>query len=106
MLQANFIMIYIIHKIMRILKRFSKRLLFYLKNNDFFSQYIMMESSRPEGNIIKNIGNVFSVEKLKKETNYATVKGARNLFKLEKENKAIRERIVRDIRNLFVKGYY
>ena len=65
-----------------------------------------MESSRPEGNIIKNIGNVFSMEKLKKETNYATVKGARNVFKIEKENKAIRERIVRDIRNLFVKGYY
>ena len=65
-----------------------------------------MESSRPEGNIIKNIGNVFSMGKLKKETNYATVKGARNLFKLDKENKAIRERIVRDIRNLFVKGYY
>ena len=36
MLQANFIMIYIIHKIMRILKHFSKRLLFYLKNNEFF----------------------------------------------------------------------
>ena len=47
---------------------------------NFFSQYIMMESPRPEGNIIKNIGNLFSVEKLKKETNYATVKGATKSF--------------------------
>ena len=44
------------------------------------------------------------MRKLRKETNDTTIKDVRNLFRLEKENEAIRDRIVRDIRNLFEYG--
>ena len=30
-----------------------------------------------------------------------TIKDVRNIFKLEKENETIKERVIRDIRNLF-----
>ena len=72
-LNFNFVMIYIIHRILVLLKNslnylkdgISKsffqeynRLLFLLKR--FFSQHIMMESlSLEEGNIIKDIRNLF-----------------------------------------------
>ena len=39
-----------------------------------------------EENIIKDVRNLFKLEKLKKETNDTTVKSIRNLFRLEKEN--------------------
>ena len=75
------------------------RLLFIKK---FFSQYIMVESpSLEEENIIKDIRNVFRLEKLKKQTIDTTITGIRNLFRLEKENKTIKDRILRDIRNVF-----
>ena len=55
----------------------------------------MIENSRPqEENIIKDI-------KLKKEPNYAAIKDVRNLFRLEKEAKAIKDRILKNIKNLF-----
>ena len=38
--------------------------------------------------------------RLKKEIDNNTIKDIRNLFRLEKENKAIKDRIIRDIRNL------
>ena len=71
MLQVNFIMIYIIHKISvllkitRILKTFFKEFSRFLfkKNIYFFSQRMMMESPI---NIIKNVRNPFRSEKLKK----------------------------------------
>ena len=37
---------------------------------------------------------------LKKETTDTTIKDIRNIFSLEKENKAIKERILRDIRKI------
>ena len=61
-----------------------------------------------EENIIKDVRNLFKLEKLKKEANDTTVKSIRNLFRLEKENEEIKDRIprdkdkiIRDIRNLF-----
>ena len=46
-----------------------------------------------EGNIIKDIRNLF---RLKKGQNYAAVKNIRNLSRLEKESKAVKDRIIRD----------
>ena len=76
-------MIYVIHKILSLLKNYLN----YLKDNIFefffslFSQNIMIESPRSlEEKIIKNI---------------------RNLFRQDNEAKAIKDRILRDIKNLF-----
>ena len=112
LLNFNFVMIYIICKMLILLKNhmnylkdtifecFFKqysRLLF--KRKYFFSQHIMMESlSLKEENIIKDIKNLF---RLKKEINCADIKDIRNVFKLEKEAKAIKDIILRDIKNLF-----
>ena len=38
---------------------------------------------------------------MKKEIDDKTIKDIRNIFRLEKENKAIKNRILRDIRNIF-----
>ena len=47
----------------------------------------MKESSNlEEENIIKDVRNLYRLEKLKKEITDATTKGIRNLFRLEKEN--------------------
>ena len=61
----------------------------------------MESSSLEEENIIKDVRNLFRLEKLEKETNNALIKGIRNLFRLKKENKGIKCRMIRDIRNLF-----
>ena len=62
-----------------------------------------MKNPRPEEeNIIKDVRNLFRLEKLKKKTIDTTIKVIRNLFRLEKENKAIKDRIIRDIRNVFI----
>ena len=58
----------------------------------------MENLSLEEGNINKDIRNLF---RLKKERNYTAIKDIRNLFRLEKETKAIKNRIFRDIKNLF-----
>ena len=90
LLNFNFVMIYIIHKMLVLLKNHLN----YLKNSIFkcffkeyrlfliiFSQHIKMESlSLEEKNIIKDI---------------------RNLFNLEKETQTIKERILRYIKVLF-----
>ena len=52
-------------------------------------------------NIIKEVRNLFRLEKLKKERNDAAIKDITNLFRLKKWNKAIKDRIARDIRNIF-----
>ena len=39
--------------------------------------------------------------KTKKKLNYTAIKDIRNLFRLEKENKAIKFRVIMIIRNLF-----
>ena len=59
-----------------------------------------MERSRLEqDNIIKDVRNLFILNKLEKETNDAATKGIRNLKK--KEKNTIKDRIFRDIRDLF-----
>ena len=51
--------------------------------------------------MIKDVKNVFRLEKLEKETIDTTNTGKRNLFRLEKENTEIKDRIIRDIRKAF-----
>ena len=96
LLSFNFAMIYIIHKILALLKShliilniaFSNAFLkiiidfyFFQKKIFFFPFYIMMENPRPEKeNTIRDIGN---------------------RFRLKKETKAIKDRILRDVKNLF-----
>ena len=88
-------------KIARILKRFSRTFIF-LKENFFFSQHIKMEiPSLEEENIIKDVTNLFRLEKIKKETIDTTIKDIRSLFRVEKENEEIKGRILRDIRKVF-----
>ena len=94
LLNFNFVMIHIIHKMLVLLKNHLN----YLKDNTsqcffkeynrlllfqktFFSQHIMMES------LILEVENI--------------IKDIRNLFRLQKETKSIKDRIIRDIRNLF-----
>ena len=79
MLQLNFIMIYIIHKIIVLLKiiRILKQVLrsiIYLKKNYFFSQHMMKRlrleediEKNIEGNIIKYLKNLKIIEKKKKK---------------------------------------
>ena len=79
LLNFGSVMIYIIHKMLVLLKIHLN----YLKDSifEFFSQHIMMESlSLEEWNIIKDI---------------------RNLFRQGKETNAIKDRILKDIKNLF-----
>ena len=81
MLRVNAVMIYIIHKILVLLKiiKNSKRFLrsiidfhFLKRNSQFFLKHIMMENSSPEKNknleenIIKDVGIFFRLKKLKK----------------------------------------
>ena len=61
----------------------------------------MIEIPSLEENLIKDLKNIFRLEKLKKERINTTIEGIRNLFRLEKENKEIKYIILRDIRNLF-----
>ena len=41
------------------------------------------------------------MESLMEKLNYTVIKDIRNLFRLEKEIKVIKDRILRDIKNLF-----
>ena len=60
-----------------------------------------MESpSLKEENIIKDVKNLFRLEKLKDETINTSIKDIRNLFRIEKENKAIKDRLIRDNKSL------
>ena len=52
-----------------------------------------------EENIIKDVTNLFRLNKIEKETNDAAIKGIRNLLRLKKENKAFKDRMITDIRN-------
>ena len=61
-----------------------------------------MESlSHEEENIINDKRSLI---RLKNEENYTTVKDIRNLFRLEKETKEIKDRTLIDIKNLFEHG--
>ena len=60
-----------------------------------------MENPRPkEENIIKDVRNLFRLEKIKKKTIDTKIKDIKKLLRLEKE-KAHKGRILRDIRNVF-----
>ena len=60
----------------------------------------MLESLRlDKENIIKDIRNHF---RIKIGLIYTTIKDVKNLFRLEKAIKVIKNRILRDIKNLFV----
>ena len=63
---------------------------------------MMMESSSLDHkDLIKDVRNLFRLEKVKTDTIDTTIKGTKNLFRLEKENTAIKYLILKDIRNLF-----
>ena len=63
-----------------------------------------MKNLRPEEeNIVKDVRNLFRLEKLKKTID-TTIKDIRKRFRLEKENKAIKDRILKGIRNVFRLG--
>ena len=50
----------------------------------------MMENlSLVEENIIRDVRNLFRLEKLKTEATDTTIKGIRNLFRLQKQNEEI-----------------
>ena len=62
----------------------------------------MMESvSLEQENIIKDVRNLFRLEKLKKETIDTTIKDTKNLLRQEEENEEIKNRVFRDIRYVF-----
>ena len=61
-----------------------------------------MENPSPEvENIVKDVRNIFRLEK---EIDDTAIKDIRNLFRLKKENKVIKDKILRDIRSLFEHG--
>ena len=76
--------ILVLLKITRILKIFLRSItdvhIFFFLNICIFSQHMTMESSWFE-NVIKNVRNLFTLEK---ETNDTANKDIRNLFILEK----------------------
>ena len=95
----HFVMIYIIIKILVLLKitgilrRFLRSLIGFLfpKLINFLATYIMKmskfaEDKNAEKNIIRNVRNLFRLKILKKEANDAAIKGIRYLFKLKKSN--------------------
>ena len=64
-----------------------------------------MKSSRLEKeNIIKDVRNLFRLEKINKKTIDTTIKVLKNIFRLKKENKEIIDSVVIGIRNPFEHG--
>ena len=62
--------------------------IFFKKNIRFFSQHIMNENQRPEEEkIIEGVGNLFRLEKLRKETINTTIKDIKKMFRQEKRKK-------------------
>ena len=60
----------------------------------------MMESpSLEKENWIRDVRNLFRLEKVKKETTDTTLKGIKNFCRPETEKEEIKDRIFRDIRN-------
>ena len=91
-------------EITRICKCFLKSIadFYFFLNNHFFSQHIMMESpSLEKENRIRDVRNLFRLEKVKKETIDTTLKGIKNFCRPETEKEEIKDRIFRDIRNTF-----
>ena len=61
----------------------------------------MLEEDKNIKNNIKDARNLFTLQKLKKETNDTVIKDIRSLFRLKKRNKAIKDRTLGDTRNFF-----
>ena len=117
LLGFNFVMNYIIHKMLvllknhlnylkySILKSFLRSIIdfylfIYLSIKEKEIHNIVLESlSLDEENIIKDIRNIF---RIKIGLIYPIIKDIKNLFRLEKSIKVIKDRILRDIKNLFV----
>ena len=58
-----------------------------------------MENLRPEEeNIIKDVRNLFRLEKRKKKTTDTTIKGIRNPFRIKKENEHEEENYYKPVR--------
>ena len=112
LLDFRFIMIYVIYKMLVLLKKTKLK---YVKNSifeSFFKVYtrlflykLFRFTTHNDGvftsweeNIIKDIKNLF---RFKTELNYTAIKDIRNLFRLEKVTEAIKDRILGDIKNLF-----
>ena len=85
-------MTYMILKILVLLKS-TKTLKRFLRSKlDFYflKNHIRMENPSPkEENIVKDVRNIFRLEKLKKEAIDIKIKDTRNLFRLEKRIKQL-----------------
>ena len=90
LLNFNFVMIYIIHKMLAFLKNCWNCL------KDFHSK--LMENLSLEVENIKDTRNLFRLEK---ELNCTGIKDIRKFLRLEKDTKAIKDRILRDIKHIF-----
>ena len=98
MLQVNFIMIYIINKILglkitRILKRFLRSIIdfYFLKNKYFFfATYNDKKYKASTGKQNSRWKKSVQIEKTKKETTDTTIKNIRNIFRLEKRTKKLK----------------
>ena len=64
------------------------------------------EKDLKKDNIVKDIRNLFGLQKKVSDT---AIKDIRNLFRLKKESEVIKNKVIKDIRNLFEheeKDYY
>ena len=93
-------MVYIIHKILVLLK--ITNLLECFLRVIITKSLRLEEYKKLEENIIKDVRNLFKLSKLGKKANDATIKQIINLFRLKKEHKVIKKgSIIRDVWNLF-----
>ena len=89
-------MIYIIHKIFRILNSFWRSIIAIIKKKKCFLQHIMLESSSLEEEIIiKDVKDLFRLKKETPQKDDTTIWDTRTLFRLKKENKVLKHRILR-----------
>ena len=111
LIEVNFLMISIVHKILVLLKNhlnylkvFSNKeynFIFLFFFFIFFTTYSYEKSKTGRRRRNYNIRNFF---RIKKELNNIAIKNIRALFRLGKETKAIKDRILRDIMNIFQYG--
>ena len=103
LLNFNFVMIYIIHKMLILIRNNLN----YLKDSVFecffkaYNRLLYFFKKLFFYNIIMEILIVRNLFRLKREQNYIAIKDIRNLFRQEKETKTIKDRMLRDIKNLF-----
>ena len=105
----NFVMIYITHKILVFLKNKDSILQCFFKelmDFNFFFKKIFFFKTYNHGNFKSwkrkdnwRYKKLFQTKKT--ELNYTVIKDIRNLFQLEKETKAIKDKVFWDTKNLF-----